>query len=109
MFGTGFVTVVPLLAGVVAATLLIWSLLRPTRVVLLFGTLYWALQIFSVQFPDALYAFRLGISIAFDVISNSSYTVGINLLAIIVTALFASAAIARPVSISDTSTPSSNT
>jgi hypothetical protein len=96
VFGSGLVTVLPLAIGLPAAAFLLWHLLKPTRAVLLLGTLFWALQIVSVRLPDALYKFRLGLSVDFRLTDNPNYIVAINLLAIIATAMFATAAARRP-------------
>ena len=95
VFGSGVMTVLPLAIGLPAAGFLLWRLLRPTRSVLLFGTLFWAFQIISVRFPDALYKFRLGLSLDFRLTDDPSRVVAINLLAILVTILFAIAAKGR--------------
>jgi len=95
VFGSGLSAILPLAVGLPAAGFLLWRLLRPTRFILLFGTLFWALQIISVRFPDALYKFRLGLSIDFRLTDNPTYLVAINLLAIVVTILFALAASQR--------------
>ena len=104
IFGSGLAVWLPLLIGLPAAGFLLYRLLRPTRAILLFGTLFWALQTVSVQFPDALYKFRLGISFDFRLTDNPNYVVAINIFAIVVVVLFAIAAADRPASSSQVAT-----
>ena len=92
VFGSGIASMLPLLLGVPAAAYLLWRLLNPTRSVLMFGALFWALQIIRVRFPDSLYAFQLGLSIDFRLTDNPRFVVSINLLAVLVTILFVVAA-----------------
>ena len=95
IFGSGLGVWLPFLIGLSAATLLLYRLLRPTRSILLFGTLFWAFQTISIEFPDSLYKFRLGISFDFRLTDNPTYVVAINLFAIVVVVLFAIAAANR--------------
>lgn len=99
VFGAGLVTLLPLAIGLAAAGFLLWRLLTPTRGVLLFGALLWALQIVSVLLPGALYKFRLGLSVDFRLTDNPDYVVAVNLLAIVVTTMFAIAAARRPATV----------
>ena len=96
VFGSGLLTFLPLAIGLPAAGFLLWRLLNPTRGILIFGTLFWALQIVSVLLPGALYKFRLGLSVDFRLTDSPNYAVAINLLAVVVTAMFAIAAASRP-------------
>ena len=88
IYGTGLVVWIPFLIGLPAAGFLLYKMLRPTRAILLFGALLWALQTIRVQFPDALYEFRLGLSLDFRLTDNSNYVVAVNLLAIAMAILF---------------------
>jgi hypothetical protein len=95
VYGTGLSVFAPLVIGLAAAGLLLWRLFKPTRSVLILGTLFWALQIVSVRLPNALYAFRLGLAINFRLTDNPGCVVSVNLLAILVTISFAIAAVRR--------------
>lgn len=95
LYGAGLAPFLPLAIGLPAAGLPLWQLLKPTRAALLFGTLFSALQIASVRMPEALYKFRLGLSVDFRVTDNLNYVVAVNLLAVVVTAMFAIAAARR--------------
>jgi len=103
-FGSGLAAWIPLLIGLPSAGFLLYRLRKPTRAILLFGTLFWVLQTISVQVPDALYKFRLGISFDFRLTDNPNYVVTINLFAIVVSILFAIAAADRPASANQVAT-----
>jgi len=95
VYGAGLAPFLPLAIGLPAAGLLLWQLLKPTRAALLFGTLFWALQIASARLPETLYKFRVGLSVDFRVTDNPNYIVAVNLLAVVVTIMFAIAAARR--------------
>jgi hypothetical protein len=103
LFGSGFAALLPPVGWLLATGFLLWGLRRPTRLILMFGAFFWALQIVSVRFQDALYSFRLGLSINFRVVDNPLVT--INLLAIPVAILFALAASRRDDARDAVSTP----
>ena len=88
IYGAGLLPFLPLAIGLPAAGFLLWQLLKPTRASLLFRTLFWALHTVSVRMPDALYKFRLGLSVDFQVTDNAEYVVAVNLLAVVVTVMF---------------------
>jgi len=67
---------------------LIWRLFSPSRLVLLCGGLFWALQVVIVDVPDMFYSFRLGLSVSFRLIESTSYTLSVNLLAIVTAMAF---------------------
>ncbi|WP_156969003.1 hypothetical protein [Arenimonas metalli] len=90
--GSGFWALLPLAIGLPVAGFLLWRLLQPSRGILLFGALFWALQIISVSFSDALFKFRLGLSVDFRLTDSPTYVVAINLLAVVLTILFSVAA-----------------
>jgi hypothetical protein len=86
---------VPLAVGLLAAAYLLWSMRRPTTAILVLGTFFWLFQSVSVQLEDELYKFRLGMSIDLGISNDSTYTIAINILAIVVAGLFCYAAIER--------------
>ena len=92
VYGSGFKVLLPLLILFPAAIILLWRLAKPTRTTLWFGALFWALQVLSVRFPDALYRYRIGLSVDFRLTNDPSCIVAINLLALLTTVLFAVAA-----------------
>ena len=98
LYGPPLLAWIPIAIVVPAAVFLLWRMVRPTQAVLLFGTIFWAVQTLSVQQPHALYRFRLGLSLDFRVSDNPEFVVAINLLGILVTALFAYATFARSAS-----------
>lgn len=91
---TGHLFAVALLLGAVLilGLLLTWKLMRPTFAVLVAGVIFWGLQIFSVRQPDAMYLLRLGLSMDFRLNSDPNFIVAVNVLAVMVTLMFAVAA-----------------
>ncbi|TDR47697.1 hypothetical protein DFR29_102357 [Tahibacter aquaticus] len=87
-----FVAVSLLAVLLMLAAVLVWKLFRPTFAVLLAGTVFWGLQIFSLRQPDALYLLRLGLSMDFRLTSNPDFILAVNVLAVMVALLFAVAA-----------------
>jgi hypothetical protein len=98
-FGAGLTMSLHQVIIVFPAIFLIWRLLKPTRGILLFGTLYWALQSIGIKFPDTLYNYRHGLCVDIRLIDYPDYIFTVNLVAIITTILFAYAAMARPASV----------
>ena len=76
-YGSGAEVWIPLAIALPASLVLLWRLREPTRTLLLFGTLFWALQIVSVRLPDALYKFRLGLSVDFRLTDDPSLVVAV--------------------------------
>ncbi len=91
---TGHLFTAALLLGVllVLGILLTWKLMRPTFAVLVAGTIFWGLQIFSLRQPDAIYLLRLGLAMDFRLTSDPNFIVAVNVLAVMITLMFAVAA-----------------
>jgi hypothetical protein len=81
-WGSGIAVFLPLMIALPLTFLLIWRLFSPSRPILLFGALFWALQVVTVEFPDAFYGLGLGLSVNFKLIDSTSYKFSINLIAI---------------------------
>ncbi len=71
---------------------LVWKLWRPTFAILVAGAIFWGVQIFSLRQPEAVYLLRMGLTMDFRLNSDPNFTVAINVLALMVTLLFAVAA-----------------
>jgi len=91
---TGYLFAAALLLGVllILGVVLVWKLMHPTFAVLVAGTIFWGLQIFSLRQPDAMYLLRLGLSMDFRLNSDPNFIVAVNVLAVMVTLMFAVAA-----------------
>ncbi len=91
---TGYLFAAALLLGVllILGVLLAWKLMQPTFAVLVAGAIFWGLQIFSLRQPDAIYLLRLGLSMDFRLNSDPDFIVAVNVLAVMITLMFAVAA-----------------
>jgi uncharacterized membrane protein len=91
---TGHLFAAALLLGVllILGLLLAWKLMQPTFAILVAGTIFWGLQIFSLRQPDAMYLLRLGLAMDFRLNSDPDFIVAVNVLAVMVTLMFAVAA-----------------
>lgn len=91
---TGYLFTAALVLGVllVLGIVLTWKLMRPTFAVLVAGTIFWGLQIFSLRQPDAIYLLRVGLSMDFRLTSDPAFIVAVNVLAVMITLMFAVAA-----------------
>lgn len=96
VYGSGPAIFAFLVPVFLVALLLVWLLFDPTRGRLLFGAVFWALQIVVARSPDFLYGYRLGLGVNFKLIDGPSFVVQVNLLAIVVAYLFVKAALRRP-------------
>lgn len=94
-FGSGLVVLFPPAIGLVATAFLLWRMLNPTQSVLVFGTIYWILQIVSVQLPGGLYEFHFGLTVDVRLTDNPNYVVEVNLLALVIAIMFGIAAARR--------------
>jgi hypothetical protein len=74
--------------AIASGALLVWKLFKPTVAVMIYGTVFWALQIFSLKKPDAIYLFRLGLSIDFRLTSDPDFIVAVNVLGVMLTLMF---------------------
>ncbi len=88
IWGAGVAAFLPLAIALPFTFWLIWRLFSPSRTILLFGSLFWALQVITVTVPDGLYSFRLGLAINFRLTDSPSYAVSINLIAVLTALAF---------------------
>ncbi|WP_266160885.1 hypothetical protein [Dyella silvatica] len=93
--GVGWTVWVLPLAGTAVTILLLGYLLRPTWAILTLAAIYFAFQVIEIRLPGQLYAFRVGLTVDYDLVRNPTLLVKINFAAIATASLYAVAAYHR--------------
>jgi hypothetical protein len=88
ILGAGAAAFLPLAIALPFTFWLVWRLFSPNRQILLFGSLFWALQVITITVPDGIYSFRLGLTIDFRLMDGPSYAVSVNLIAVLTALAF---------------------
>lgn len=84
-----------LIIGLMSAALLIWRLLKPTWITLGLAAVFYLFQVVEVQYPDAVYAFQLGLTVKYRITDDPNLVININVLALVAASLYGLAAYRR--------------